>query len=150
MKTVEALSGLHGLTCMETALRAVGWSALNCNCSRTPRTGGCPIRSQKELHWGLEKVVFQTSMHLYFWSSFHISMSHTSDTQWYITSQMPNVPRSRISHPENLEGTPSDLASAGTLTLYSFHEPLAMSHSSPTPTPHWAYEVSSVQAIQSS
>lgn len=74
---------------------------------------------------------FQTGMHLCFWRSFHISMSHTSDTQWHTTSQKPNVPRSRISHPENLEGTPSDLASAGTLTLYSFHELLAMSHSPP-------------------
>lgn len=47
----------------------------------------------------------------------------------HIATQKPNVPRSRVSHPEkHLEGTLSDLASAGTLTLYNFHEPLAKSH----------------------
>lgn len=150
MKTAEALSGPHGLACMEAALRAARWNAVNCNCYRTPRTEGCPIWSQKTLHWGLEKVVFQTGLHLCFWRSFHISMSHTSDTQWHITSQKPNVPRSRISHPENLESTLSDLVSAGTLTLYSFHEPLAISHPFLPSTPNPAYEVSSALAIQSS
>lgn len=93
---------------------------------------------------------FQIGMHLCFWRSFHISMSHTSDTQWHITSQKPNVPRSRISHPENLEGTLSDLASAVTNSLQL---PWALGNVSLSPRPsppHWAYEVSSVRAIQSS